>query len=289
MPDINDAITAGGFEDPDTDFGAGGGPESLTGGDDLYPDDAGFVGADDTGVPADGDVGQYGPEIGPVPYSRFKEVNDRLRGAQSMVQAYEQLQEHPLIQEAILQAASQSGHEQGEGDPYTQLLDALSSAQPETPIEQAVQMLLPELIAENRALRSEFGGVRDYTLGQQQEAQIQAVDTAITSVADRHGMQLDDDGRIALAEEANLIFEGSRAMGQPMSVEEAFDRAARIVQSVQADEVRRQVHAQIDTAKEHLSLSRPGQVRGPVTREAPQLLSHEDRMMRCYRLAGGTE
>ncbi|HEX2923598.1 MAG TPA: hypothetical protein VHS28_06180 [Chloroflexota bacterium] len=288
MQEIEQALNV---DDRDRDVIEGVQPESPTGMD----EEDGLGGS----APAAGDTGDLQAtqpegerEIGPVPYRRFQQVNERLRRAEQELRVLEQLREHPAVQAALGltpggDQAAADGIETGP-DPYEGFLQTLSEAEAGTPIEQAVKALLPGIVQENRALRSDLQGVRQAVVRAEAEQQAQLVDSAISDAAQRYGMgDLDDDSKVSLVEEAYTIMLGADSAGRQLTMEEAFDRAARILQPETSAQRRRETDRQIDEAKAGMAAGRPGGVRGPVNSTPPVRLSRQEIFERNYRLAGG--
>lgn len=297
MPDINDAIDAGGFEESDEDPQSVGESLDPDTDEDLFPKDP-DVAADDTGegsgeqVDGDGEetpeAAATNPEIGPVPYSRFHEVNTEL-------QAYRQLHSDPAVAAAIAQAAMPKQEvaptEPEEPEYITQLRQRAAAGESafDSSGEFALAQAALALHDRNTRLESELGEVRKYTQTQQEERRFAAVDAALAKAETAHGLKLTGEDRISVAEEANLYYMGAQQAGKQVTLDEAMDFGARMVLAKQSKATAAKVITDVRGAKGQLTGSRTRPVGGPTSQESPAKLTREQKMARCYKLAGGTD
>lgn len=176
--------------------------------------------AEVTGVQQPEEPGE--PETpGPVPYERFKEVNERAKLAQDYEQrlkAYEQVLSDPAVRQVALEALRR-------GEPQTPTV-----ARPEPISEEVLQQNLPDgwTVADlseiersllERTIRAESMATRaDQQLGQTTaERAFGEYNTKVDELTKAAGIQLTEAERGELNGMASIVNTGASQSGRPMS------------------------------------------------------------------------
>ena len=202
MPDIDEATSAAVLAE-------------LTGGDSPTPEQtAEEPSAEDTTPDAEdtgeGDltVGEEEDESapGPVPYSRFREVNEKAKTFQTKAEQFDQLISNPRVIQALGAADTQPSPVPETPDDPLAILDQTDFAVPEEGTAvRAIAQAVREVQAENARLREELTGVRQYTQTSQQQAAMNEFNSTVAAMEAQAGFKLTEDQRQQLLKKASLL------------------------------------------------------------------------------------
>lgn len=231
--------------------------------------------AGDTGDIQVADAGETEEERGPVPYERFREVNERAKAAadlESRVKFYEDVLSDPAVRGAAVAALQQK--EQGGAASPADAVEARVGQilAEEIPGYTLEDLSLGEQVAIRRAARAELmvESTQQADLQRTGERDLGVYSEHIGALAKAAGLVLGDEERATVDKLAAAIVRGYAQTGAPVDPKEVAELAFNATQGqlVKARSARQARTAEVTTTKAEITEGRPGGV-PTVPGEAP--------------------
>lgn len=238
------------------------------------------------------------PAIGPVPYDRFREVNEKAKTAAQEAEYYKQLLEDPDIAAAV-----QSAYAQKQGQPVddTRYLAPGEVLLPERDVDEFVDDLDYIRYNNERAQQQQRINQAKYQVldqqkqaaAAQQEAQTEFL-TTLTQLTKAEKMVLSEEDQTAVVEMAEVLELGLLQKRRPISYSALAKQAYALVKpQLEANKTKAKLAAEaargatVRTQKARIAAGQVGPVGGASVGADVEYANPREAMEAAYRLAYG--